>query len=486
MANNFRVLQLGGYYIAKGGQPASSGEYGSFAYPFASVVEFLTSTPPVSTGVVGTGTYAWASRFSNGTTGTDNHNLQADGYVCIHGDRRTPFAPIASSGAIFTDLIFEEFAGFNFRGYLYGNPVRYVRCVLRVLPEFAGAGNSRSDSGVEFEDCVFENVNFAAYSNNAALNFKRCLFFNCTTPTDFGYLSQCYLDATSSLGAAVATGNNVDPGCDPAAGYGLRVAGAPLARTSPQGISAPPLFNALAYGDYSVQTGSPHLLADIGPVQFRQGSAFVVQAPGVGQAATPANTTFTSLSANPAVPVVATTGGLEGTVQGQLNGHDQGGLVIRAAQGTPGRESLLTGRVLHSSGRPRELSRMQALGGYNFDTDYPATKGELNPNSPQVFNNNVPVLDTPTADAAYEEARRTPARLTYALRWSVKPDPDPAVAADWVTGDTFVECEWNTQPLYNTATLVGNGRADFKPALGRAVVCTWYQLRIGLSNMYYH
>jgi len=487
MANNFRRLQNGATYIAKGGRPASSGEYGSRAYPFGSVAEFLAGTPPDSLGVVGTGAYDWGTAFANGANGADKHSLLADGYVRIRGDRRTRFAPFINSGSTFTDLLFEQFAGFNFRAYGYGNGVAYVRCVFQVLPEFARDGNSSASGGVTFEDCVFVNVNFpAANSYNAGMSFARCLFFNCTAATDLGSLSQCYLDATSALCAATATGNNVDPACNPAAGYGLNVAGAGLGLRSPQGISEAPRFNALAYEDYSVQAGSPHLAAGIGPVQFRQGSTFVVQAPGVGQLASPANTSFHSLSASPAVAVLTTSGGLEGTEQAPPTGPAQGGLLIRAAVGTPGRESLLTGRVLHSSGSPRELSRMQALGGYNFDTDYPATKGELNPNSPQVFNNNVPTLAAPTADAAYDEARATPARLTYALRWSVKPNPDPALAADWVTGDTFVECEWNTQPLYNPATLVGNGLPDFDPAQGRAVVCTWYQLRLGISNMYYH
>jgi hypothetical protein len=489
MANNFRLLQEGAAYISKAGRLTGNGagDFGNPHNPLPSLTYFLQHVADGSTGIVGTGPYDWPSTFVNNQNGANSRILLADGYVRIRGDRHTRYAPFVNAGSTFTGFVFEQFAGFNFRAYLYSNAVYYKQCVFKVLPDFAREGNSSAASGVSFEDCVFENVNFPDFSNNAAITFTRCLFFNCTTATDFGSLSQCYLDATSALRAATATGNNVDPRADPAAGYGLGVAGAPLSRTSPQGLSAAPLFNALAYEDYSVQAGSPHIAAGIGPAQFRQGSAFVVQSPGPGQLATPANTTFTSLSANPVVPVLSTTGNLEGTVQGQLNGHDQAGLLIRPAVGTPGYETLLTGRVLHSSGSPRELSRMQVLGGYNFDTNYPANENELNPNSPQVYNNNVPTLHTnfPNADPDYQASRRNPARLTYGLRWSVKPDPDPTVAADWVLGDTFVECEWNTQPLYNPATLVGNGLREFDPALGRAVVCTWYQLRLGLSNMYF-
>jgi len=492
MATNFRLLQEDPnsiVYISKTGltpnADPNAGYYGSRNNPRPSVASYLAEVGGGTTGVVGTGSYAWSTHFANGTTGTDSHNLVADGYVRIQGDGHTRNAPFVNSGATFIDLLFEQFAGFSFRAYGYGNGVHYERCVFKVLPEFGADGNSSASGGIEFVDCVFENVHFisADSNSNSGMQFTRCLFFNCTNTNDFGRLTQCYLDATSALHTTAATGCNVDPGADPTAGYGLCLNGGPPVRTSPQGISAAPRFNALAYGDYSVQAGSPHLAAGIGPVQFRQGSTYLLQALGAGQPATPASATFAALgAAGPSVGVLATEGGLVGTAQPQAGGGSQPALVVVAGSGTSGRASLLTGAVQHSAGSPRELSRMQALGGYNFDTADPATEAELNPNSPEVYNNNVPTLSQHAPGAP----GRNPHRLTYGLRWSVAPHPDPANPADWVHGDAFVEMEWNTQPLLNPATLLGNGHPDFDPALGRAVVCTWYQLRIGLSNTYYH
>ena len=287
--------------------------------------------------------------------------------------------------------------------------------------------------------------------------------------------------------ATTATGNNVDPGADPALGHGLQVGTAGWARQVPQNQCADPQFHpqALALGDFSVAAGSPHLLADIGPAQYRQGQAFLAsyqpQAPG--EAVAPANTTFVADGPADGLAPVA----LLGTTHPVL-ASGSGALLISPDTGTDGTAVLRTGAVPHSLDVALELTYMQALGGYNFNTSYPDTEAQRQLDAPSVFNNNVFATrqDGPGA------AGRNPARLTYGLRWSSKPQPDPTNDADWQPNHgQFVTCEWNTQPLYHPPVApatdwVGNGQPDFDPAQARAVVCQWYQLELGLSNVYYH
>lgn len=474
MSDNFRLLQDDPnrvFYIAKAGLAGDNGQAyrGSRRNPLPGVAEFLATTPSGGVGVVGTGQYAWGTSFANGSVGTDNHELLADGYVRLAGDGRTRFAPIANSGARFTGLTFEQFGGFNFRNYLYGNPIYYTQCVFKALPEFAAAPNSSADGLTTFEDCVFVNVSFARCGETT---FTRCLFFNCTGD-GLSRLNHCYLDATTALATAGATGCNVDPAADPAAGHGLNVAGAGLARASPGGLSASPSFNALAQDDFSVRADSPHLAADIGPRQYRQATSYLVQAPAAGQLAEAANTSFAPVGGGSPVGLLGTSGPLEGT--------EAGALALRPAPDADGPVRLRTDRVRHATGLPRELSYMQVLGANNFNASYPALESQLNPNAPEVFNNNVPTAGRYAAG----EAGRTPARLSYHLRWSTLPDPRPDHPEDWATGAALVECEWNTRPLYNPATNIGNGRPDFVVADGQPVICTWYQLEVSLTNAYY-
>ncbi|MGI4735260.1 MAG: hypothetical protein ACRYG7_08790 [Janthinobacterium lividum] len=477
MANNFHFInddQNQVFYISKSGLTSMSSERrGNRNNPLPSVADYLASGNEDSLGFVGTGMYSWGTSFARGATGSSKQNLVADGYVEILGDRQTRFAALIESGSTYTGLHFEQFAGFNFRSYYYGNGVAYQQCTFKVLPSFASAPNSSVSGGVLFEDCVFLNVSWGPNAGN--MSFTRCLFFNCTSVDQIGSLTNCYLDPTCALRVANTSNNNVDPACNVATGFGLNVGGAGFTLASPGGISEAPLFNNLALDDFSLQAGSPHLDAGIGPAQWRQGRSFVAQyTGGASETVGAGNTRFAPQDKSATVAVESTTGVLDTTAQG--------GLIIRASETADGIAHLRTGRILHAEGVPYEISQLTALGGYNFDTAYPAKEEQLNLRMPEVYNNNVFAL----SQFAAGEAGRNPARLTYGIRWSTLPSPRPDHAEDWVTGDTFVECEWNTRPLYNRASLVGNGRPDFVTTQAEPIVCTWYQLLLGLSNVYYH
>ena len=484
MADNFRLLQDDPnrvFYISKTGLAGDNGlaPPGSRLNPLPSVADFLARTPGGSVGVVGTGQYAWGTSFANGSPGTDNHELLADGTVRIFGDGRTRFAPFVNSSAHFTGFTFERFGGFNFRDYIYSNSVTYTQCIFKVLPEFASQPNSSASTYVSFDDCVFVNVHFSAVPGGM---FTRCLFFNCAFDNPAYAARYCYFDATTR-GAVLAGprpgeqpsawGNNVDPRADLSQGYGLRLNAGEPGYASPGGLSADPLFNALAADDFSVRAGSPHLAAGIGPQQWQQAATYLVQAPAAGQLAEAGNTSFAPVGGGAAVGLLGTSGPLEGT--------QAGALAIRPAPEASGPVRLRTDRIRHSQGLPRELSYMQALGATNFNASYPALENQLNPNAPEVFNNNVLAASTyPPGTAG-----RTPARLSYRLRWSTLPSPRLDHPEDWATGAELVECEWNTRPLYNPATNVGNGRPEFVAAEGRPIICTWYQLEVSLTNTYF-
>jgi hypothetical protein len=484
MADNFRLLQDDPnrvFYISKAGLAGDNGlaYRGSRLNPLPGVAEFLAATPGGSVGVVGTGQYAWGTTFANGSFGTINHELVADGTVRIFGDGRTRFAPFVNASARLTGLTFEQFGGFNFRYYVYSNPITYSQCVFKVLPEFADQPNASADGLVAFDDCVFVNVHFARAGEST---FTRCLFFNCSFDNPTYAARYCYFDATTR-GAVLdgprqgeqpsAWGNNVDPRADLAQGYGLRLNAGTPGYASPGGLSADPLFNAPADDDFSVRAGSPHLAAGIGPRHLRQAATYRVQAPAAGQLAEAANTSFAPVGGGAAVGLLGTSGPVEGT--------QAGALAMRPAAEASGPVRLRTDRIRHSPGLPRELSYMQALGATNFNASYPALESQLNPNAPEVFNNNV----LAASQYAAGEAGRNPARLSYRLRWSTLPSPRLDHPEDWATGTELVECEWNARPLYNPATNVGNGRPEFVAAEGRPIICTWYQLEVSLTNTYF-
>jgi hypothetical protein len=483
MANNFR--KPANLYISKAGDSGASGNTPDYPQLALSGNEDSISV------MLGTGMYTWPTGFIYGRQGFNNVYLQADGRVVVLGDGQTRYQWLTAGGCVFEDLRFEQFAGFQFAHSPSNAPV-YRRCEFVALPATAGSANSGAIGGCTFEDCVFENVHFSngqtpglAFNQGGDLSgvtFVRCLFFNCTFGSAARVLRQCYFDPrTAAWGSAQpqygteATGNNVDPAADLGQGYGLRLDNDPVAHGWPHNLSQPPLFNALAQHDYSVQAGSPHLAAGIGPRQYRQGRSFVVQAPAPGQAADPGNTRFVPQDgADAPVALLGVAGVLEGTAAGALG--------IRAAVSPAGTATLRTDRVRHSAGLPREISYLQTLGGDNFNTSYPALESQLNPNAPEVFNNNVPDVGAYPAG----HAGRNPNRLSYRLRWSTLPDPRLDHPEDWATGTELVECEWNTRPLYNPATNIGNGRPDFVVADGRPIICTWYQLEVGLTNLYYH
>jgi len=481
MDHNFR--KSGNFYISKAGDPGGNGNPD---YPKRE----LSGNEDSIRVVLGTGTYQWPTAFIYGRQGFNNVYMQADGRVVVLGDGQTRYQWLTAGGCAFEDLRFEQFVGFQF-AQSPSNPPTYRRCEFAALPATAGSANSGVIGGCTFEDCVFENVHFSnGQTPGLGFNqggdpsgalFTRCLFFNCTFGSAARVLRQCYFDPyTVGWGSdqpqygTEATGNNVDPAADLGQGYGLRLDNQPVGHLWPRNLSQPPRFNAPQQHDYSVQAGSPHLAADIGPRQYRQGRSFVVQAPTAGQLADPATTRFVPADGDDPVALLS--------VAGVLEGSEAGALAIRAAASPDGTASLRTGRVRHSAGLPREISYLQTLGGNNFNTSYPALESQLNPNAPEVFNNNVPDLGAYPAG----HAGRNPNRLSYRLRWSTLPDPRLDHPEDWATGTELVECEWNARPLYNPATNIGNGRPDFVVAEGRPIICTWYQLEVGLTNLYYH
>jgi|GEM_PF-2063042 len=495
MADNFRLHYTDPnrrVYVSKAGSPAGDG----------SPERPLDTLPPGNNNmqcVVGTGVYSLPSEFGGGTPGYRDVELFADGTVLLQGNGQARYQTLGFSGTYLTGFRIEQVAGLEFKAYYYGNPCGYKQCEFRVLPAFADSPNSGMTGYCTFEDCVFVNLHFsndqtpglgAGQGGNAQdAHFKRCLFFNCTFTSPVASVEHCYLDATSAVWAAAATANNVDPGADPALGHGLQVGSAGWARLVPGNQCADPRFHpqALALGDYSVQAGSPHLAAGIGPAQYRQGTAFLVSAPApAGAVVSAANTTFGAdvPADDPAAP--ASVALLSSTHP--VLATSQGALVISPDASTDGTAVLRTGAVPHGTDVALELTYMQALGGYNFNTSYPDSEAQRQLDAPSLFNNNVFVAGT----YGPGEAGRNPARLTYGLRWSSKLDPDPTNDADWQpTNGQFVRCEWNTQPLYNLAVapataVVGNGEPAFDPAQARAVVCLWYQLELGLSNAYYH
>ncbi|GAB3638751.1 hypothetical protein GCM10027422_43410 [Hymenobacter arcticus] len=494
MANNFHLNYPDPnrrVYVSKAG---STSPDGSPEHPFSELPGGFSSMQCV----VGTGAYYLPTHFGGGNPGYPDVDLLADGTVVVLGDGQSRFQRLGHAGTRATGFRFEQFAGLEFKGYYYGNPCAYTQCEFRVLPAFAGSPNSGATGSCAFADCVFINVHFSndqtpgvGYNqggNMTETQFTRCLFFNCTFTSPAASVAHCYLDATSAVWAATATANNVDPGCDPAAGHGLRVGSAGWARQVPDNQCADPQFHpqALALGDFSVAAGSPHLAAGIGPGQYRQGQAFLAayQPAAPGQAVSPANTTFRADGATGPAPAPVA---LLGTTHAVL-ATGQGALTISPDTTTDGTAVLRTGAVPHGTDVALELTYLQALGGYNFNTSYPDSEAQRQLDAPSVFNNNVPTL----GPYGPGEAGRNPARLTYGLRWSSKPQPDPTNPADWQPNHgQFVTCEWNTQPLYNSPVApatdcVGNGAPGFDPAQARAVVCLWYQLELGLSNVYYH
>lgn len=480
MNHNFR--KPASFYISKAGD---AGGNGNPDFPKGS----LSGNEDSISVMLGTGVYQWPTSFIYGRMGFNNVYMQADGRVVVLGDGQTRYQWMTAGGCTFEGLRFEQFAGFQF-AHSDSNPPVYRQCEFAVLPAFASSPNSGMARTCTFEDCVFENVHFSngqtpglAYGQGGDLSqatFTRCLFFNCTFTSLARSVRHCYFDP-STVGWASdqpqygteCVGNNVDPAADLSQGYGLRLDDQPAGHLWPRNLSQPPLFNAPQQHNYSVQAGSPHLAADIGPRQYRQGRSFVVQAPAAGQAADPTNTRFVPADGDAPVALLGVAGVLEGT--------DAGALAIRAAVSPAGTASLRTDRVRHSAGLPREISYLQTLGGDNFNTSYPALESQLNANAPEVFNNNVPDLGAYPAG----HAGRNPNRLSYRLRWSTLPDPRLDHPEDWATGAELVECEWNTRPLYNPATNVGNGRPEFVPAEGRPIICTWYQLEVSLTNTYF-
>ena len=475
MAHDFRLS--GNIYISKAGSTDTIG-----TSPDAPQVG-LTGQEVNAAIILGTGVYQWPTVFSGGRQGYYGIYPQADGRVVLLGDGQSRFQFMASDGCLFAGLRFEQFMGFQF-GHNPSNPPTYRRCEFRALPPGAGQpaqANSGAIGSCTFEDCVFQHVHFSArdFLNSQGGNmyestFTRCLFFDCTFDSPARSMVNCYVDATTAAWALAATGTNVDPRADVSQGYGLRLDQAPAALQIPHNISKDPLFNSLENNEFSVRAGSPHLPTDIGPRQYRQGRAFVVQAPATGQAAEAGNTSFAPVGGGAAVGLLGTTNVLEAT--------GAGALIIRPDATPDGTARLRTDRIQHSDKLPRELSYMQVLGGDNFNTSYPALASQLNAHAPEVFNNNVPDLSA----YASGEAGRNPNRLSYRLRWSTLPDPRLDHPEDWVTGADMVECEWNARPLYNPVTGIGNGRAEFVVADGRPIICTWYQLEIGLTNLYYH
>jgi len=481
MSHNFR--SAGSYYVSKAGRadgPATPDD------PRLA----LTGQEEGQDIVLGTGVYQWPTSFNYNRLGYGNGSLRADGRVVVLGDGHSRYQGLAGGGVRLTGLRFEQFAGFQFRDGPWCS-----QCEFEVLPAFAGSPNSGITSAV-FEDCVFRNVHFSndqtaglTYGQGGNLGdatFTRCLFFNCTFTSPARYLTQCYFDPTTRGWGGTpgttfsypsgATGNNVDPAADPAQGYGLRLDAQPAGLASPQGLSVPPLFNALGYNDFSVQPGSPHLAAGIGPRQYRQAATYLLHGPAAGQPVGADNADFRRLADGqavallPAAPAFTTAGGALV-------------LDLGSAAGATGTGRLRTGAIAHAAGLPREISYIQTLSGSNFNTSYPSDTTAPEVTQPEVFNNNVP-------DASGFEpgaAGRNPNRLSYRLRWSTLPTaPDPTADAGWALGGAWVECEWNARPLYNPQNNVGNGCPDFDPATARPVICTWYQLEVVLTNAYYH
>ncbi|QKG57015.1 hypothetical protein GKZ68_10480 [Hymenobacter sp. BRD128] len=467
MAHNFRIATTGtGVYLSKAGDDANSGTADA---PIKTLSRLATFNQTGSaTSVIGTGTYVLPSDW-NGRFGT----FFADGIVKILGDTQTTAQLIAANGSYVHNVIFDKFAGFGFRPNPYDGDCQYFACIFKVLPDFAGQVNSSATSNTSFFDCILYGVN----ADLGKSNFSRCLFINCTITVSS--VSDSYIDSTSAIAAQSASNNNVDPGCNTAAGRGLNVAGAGWSLTSPSGIHALPLFNSLVKEDYTLRASSPHILTGIGPAQYRYANSFYVEYTGsAADTASLANTHLRATGTNVVVPLLDITTGSEA-----LEVNSQGGLVLQATTTSDGMASLTTGRIPFADVAD-EMTVMLLKAGLNFDTSYPALESQFNFNQPEIFNNNVPDF----SNYAPGTAGRNPNRLSYRMRWSTKlnPNADLANVSDWITGTKFIEFEWNQKPLWNPATGVGNGEAGYDPATGVPIQCTYYQLAISLRNNYYH
>lgn len=444
--------------------------------------------------VVGAGVYRdlpAAGEFRDGAIGTGVAAINADGEVKVLGDGSTLFRTMFGRTAQVYDIAFEQFGGINFHGN-DGNstPTGFFRCIFKCVPETANAYNSRVSGPTVFTDCILYNVNLTGYANiqyPLYATFNNCIFINCTVE-DSTAVNRCYIDPTSSIRTRSATGNNIDPGCNADLGKGLNVVASVNANstpnytggwnaTNPQGIRALPLFNSVAKEDFTLRIDSPHLgSANIGPSHRRYSNSFYAEfSGGQGDAASLSSVRFRSVSSNYVAPLVDITTGAQA-----FDVNSQGGLLLRPNSNSDFTGYFTTGAIPHAD-QVEEISSMLLKAGLNFNTEFPATEGTFNPSQPEIYNNNVPDW----SNGAPSSALRNPARLSYRMRWSTKLNPNPNAPEDWVTGNVFVEFEWNQKPLWNPLTLTGNGDAAFVAASGEAINCRWYQLQVRLRNNYY-
>ncbi|WP_216726073.1 hypothetical protein [Hymenobacter siberiensis] len=487
MANSFQQVANNGYYVSKSGNDADTG---SADAPIAS---FLTlrgkgMNPDVgSTQIIGTGQYNWFLRSQalvNGQFSAGWSQMNADGIVKING-RSEEMTYLASSRSRLQDFYFQQATGYNFgetgdiNTYSYN---AYTRCIFKVLPQYAASANSTTSNDLRFYDCIFFNVNLAplvsagGYPGNLSLvSFTRCIFINCVVQ-DSANVSFSYVDSTSSISTRAATNNNVDPRCLVANGFGLNVAAAGFSLASTRGISALPGFNAPVKEDFTLTAGSAHIANGIGPEHLRYANTFFMEfLGGTGELATLTNLRLAAASSAARVPLAEISMGAN-----SFGVNNQGGVVLIPNSNGDGFATLTTNRIPFSD-IPLEMTVMRLIAGLNFDTDFPGTEAQISLAAPHIFNNNVPDYSNGTSGSA----GRNPNRLTYRMRWSTLTDPNINDPSNWVTGATFIEFAWNQKPLFNQATLIGNGDPSYNTASPSNVYARFYQLQVRLRNNYY-
>ncbi len=470
MAHNFRIAVYNGWYVGKAALSGSAN--GTADAPYGDVMSIFYNTPNPDAGsssVIGTGVYYWptrGARLVNGDYARPWGNLYADGFVKVIGQMGEQTC-LAAARSSFSNFYFQQALGYSF-GY---DRVSYNGCIFKVNSANANSANSTGTGALSFSDCIFYNVNIPAGGNHY---FTRCLFFNCTIAC--ASVTFSYINSTSAIAAAAASGNNVDPGCDTTASKGLNVNGAGWTTASAAAVSLPPLFNSLAKEDYTLAQNSPHLRLAIGPTKYRfANSYYFVFTGGEGDAVTTNNCYLKSAATGAIVNLTSVTGS-----PNAFDVNAQGGLVIRPSSSGDGTATIVTDRIPFSDITQRMVF-MNMIAGLNMDSNYPAS-GTFNLAMPEPFNNNVPDY----SNGALYAAARNPNRLSYGMRWSTLNNPLVINDADWYLGAEITEFEWLSQPLWNAGSPnVGNGNSAYSgAAVQQYVDCNWYQLYIRLRNNY--
>ena len=245
-------------------------------------------------------------------------------------------------------------------------------------------------------------------------------------------------------------------------------------------ISQPARYNSPETEDFTLQAGSPHLALNIGPDRYRFSNSVLLEGPA-GAVTAGSGHYFREVATGTQIPIIAAenvtatvqAGRLRLKVQETLGGQLKGWFRL-----APMQVDVVA----------KKLTRINFAAGLNYDTDYPVTEAQLDANSPNPYNNNVPN----SHNYASGDAGRNPNRMEVPMRWSTKDLPLDAVATDWVTGTDFALFEWGENCQYNPVTGIGNGSPDFLRAdqtsllnAPQAPIATWVQFEVVLDNGYY-